>query len=86
MKDLADLSIDHPLFSGEAVGEVCILTFKEMPLLHVTELESKEALFNYFELVSYHDDVKALLIKSTPVKMERNECSACFSVSMLFVP
>jgi len=73
MKDLADLSIDHPLFSGEVVGEICILTFKEMPLLHVTELESKEALFDYLDLVSCHDNIKALLIKSAPVKMERNE-------------
>ena len=73
MKGLANLSIDHPLFSGETAGEVCILTFKEMPLLHVTELESKEALFDYFELVSGCDDVKALLIKSASVKMERNE-------------
>jgi len=73
MKDLADLSMDHPLFSGEAVGEVCILTFKEMPLLHVTELESKAVLFDYLDLVSCHDNIKALLIKSAPVKMERNE-------------
>ncbi len=73
MKDLTTLSIDHPLFSGETVGEVCILTFKEMPLLHVTELESKVALFDYLDLVSYRNDIKALLIKSAPVKMEHNE-------------
>ncbi|MBE9487327.1 MAG: enoyl-CoA hydratase/isomerase family protein [Chloroflexi bacterium] len=73
MKNLADLSMEHSLFSGEAVGEICVLTFKEMPLLHVTELESKEALFDYLELVSCRDNVKALLIKSAPVKMERNE-------------
>ncbi len=57
MKDLTTLSIDHPLFSGEAVGEVCLLTFKEMPLSHVTELESKDALFDYFDLVSYRNDI-----------------------------
>lgn len=73
MKNLADLYMDHPLFSGEAVDEVCILTFKEMPLLHVTNLESKKALFDYLELVFCRDDVKVLLIKSAPVKMECKE-------------
>ncbi len=64
---------DCPLLSGEAIGEICILTFKDMPLLHVTGLETKEVLFDYLELLSFHDTIKVLLIRSAPVKRERDE-------------
>ncbi len=73
MKNLADLSINHSLFSGEVVGEICVLKFKAMPLLHVTELEDKEALFDYLGVLSRNDDIKVLLIKNASVKMECNE-------------
>jgi len=67
------LNMDHFLFSGETLGEVSILRFKEMPLLHVADLDAKAALFDYLELISRHDDIKALVIKSASVKMERTE-------------
>jgi len=73
MRKITALTIDHYLFSGETVGEISVLTFKKMPLLHVTDIEAKETLFNYLELVSCHDNIKILLIKSAPVKMERDE-------------
>ena len=41
------LSMDHFLFSGETIGEVSILTFKKMPLLHVADLDAKAAHFDY---------------------------------------
>jgi len=65
--------MDHFLFSGEKIGDVSILTFKRMPLLHVADLDAKTALFDYLELISSHDDIKALVIKNAPVKMERTE-------------
>ena len=67
------LNMDHFLFSGETLGEVSILRFKEMPLLHVADLDAKAALFDYLELISRHDDIKALVIKNASVKMERTE-------------
>lgn len=67
------LTMDHYLFSAETAGEISILTFKKMPLLHVTDLKAKEALFDYLKLISSHDDIKVLLIKSSPLKMERTE-------------
>ena len=73
MEKTTALTMDHFLFSGETIGEVSILTFKRMPLLHVTDLDAKAALFDYLELISNHDDIKALVIKSAPVKMERTE-------------
>lgn len=65
------LNMDHFLFSGETIGEVSILRFKEMPLLHVADLDAKAALFDYLELISRHDEIKALMLRSSPVKMER---------------
>jgi len=73
MESMTKLNIDHYLFSGETVGEISVLTFKKMPLLHAADIEAKETLFNYLELVSCHDNIKVLLIKNAPVKMERTE-------------
>ncbi len=71
MKKMTALTMDHFLFSGETIGEISILRFKKMPLLHVADLDAKAALFDYLELISSHDDIKVLVIKSAPVKMER---------------
>ncbi len=73
MEKVKELSIDHYLFSAERIGEVSVLTFKEKPLLHIADLEAKEALFSYLELVACHDDIKVLMIKSAQEKMECTE-------------
>jgi len=73
MKKTTALTMDHFLFSGETIGEVAILTFKEKPLLHVSNLEAKAALFNYLDRISAHDEIKILLIKSAAVKMTCTE-------------
>jgi 2-(1,2-epoxy-1,2-dihydrophenyl)acetyl-CoA isomerase len=67
------LTMDHYLFSGEVEGEISILTFKEIPTSHVTDIAAKEKLFDYLELVSSHQDIKVLLIKNAPVKMTSEE-------------
>ncbi len=73
MKKITELIMDHYLFKGETIGDISVLTFKTMPLLHITDLEAKKALFDYIKLISCQDDIKVLLIKSAPVKMERSE-------------
>ena len=73
MEKMTTMTMDHFLFSGEIVGAICTLTFKKMPLLHVADLEAKQVLFQYLDLISNDDDIKILLIKSAPVKMERAE-------------
>ncbi|MEE4255089.1 MAG: enoyl-CoA hydratase/isomerase family protein [Desulfuromusa sp.] len=73
MKNMAALTIDHTIFSAEVEGSVCILTFKEKPLLYVTDLKEKKDLFDFLELLSQHDEIKVLLIKSAPVKMRCQE-------------
>ncbi len=73
MKKVTTLTMDHSLFSGETIGEVSILTFKKTPLLHIADLDAKEALIEYLELLSSHKEIKVLLIKSTSVELERTE-------------
>jgi 2-(1,2-epoxy-1,2-dihydrophenyl)acetyl-CoA isomerase len=68
-----NLFVDNPLFSGEVIDEICVLAFKDMPLLHTSDLEAKEVLLNYLKLLSGYDKIKVLLLKSATVKMERLE-------------
>ena len=69
MKEITALTMDHYLFSGEKIGNIAILTFKKMPLLHITDLCAKEMLLNYLDLIANDDKIKVLLIRNTPEKM-----------------
>ena len=50
---------------------ISVLTFKNMPILPISDLEAKNALFDFLELISSRDDIKVLVIKGAPVKMGR---------------
>jgi 2-(1,2-epoxy-1,2-dihydrophenyl)acetyl-CoA isomerase len=67
------LAVDHDLFSGQTINEICILTFKKTPLLHISDLEAKELLLNYLESISCNNEIRILLIKNASVKMDRAE-------------
>jgi 2-(1,2-epoxy-1,2-dihydrophenyl)acetyl-CoA isomerase len=71
--DNPNLEVDHELFSGESLGDIAVLTFKEKPLLHVTDLGIKKALFDYLDLIACCKKIRVLLIKQAPVKMEHAE-------------
>ena len=71
MKSMTSLTMDNYLFSGETIDEVCVLTFKEMPLLHVMNLEAKETLLHYLERIADNKDINVLLIKGASEKMDR---------------
>lgn len=73
MKNMMNLTVNYTLFSAEVDEGVCILTFKDKPLLYVAGLKEKEELFNFLKLLSQHEEIRVLLIKSAPVKMERLE-------------
>ena len=73
MKKITALTMDHYLFSGKVEGEISTLTFKDIPMSHVTDIEAKETLFDSLESVSSHEDIKVLLIKGAPVKMTPEE-------------
>lgn len=76
--DISNLNTDQNLFSGEKIGEVLILTLKDKPLLHVTDLSVKKTLFVYLDLVACCDDIKVVLVKEAPTKMRRNEYIAFY--------
>ncbi|MBL0712836.1 MAG: hypothetical protein JJV98_03970 [Desulfosarcina sp.] len=76
--DISRLNIDQDLFFGEKAGEILILSFREKPLLHVTDLSVKKALFDYLDLVAGCDEIKVLLIKEAPTKMRRAEYIAFY--------
>lgn len=73
MVNISSLDVDHDLFSGKRTEEIVVLSFKERPILHVTDLSKKQALFNYLDLVSSHDEIKVVLIMGAPIKLGRKE-------------
>lgn len=66
-------NVDEPLFSGEIVDDFLILSFKEKPLLHVTDLSIKKTLFDYLDHIACCNEVKTLIIKESSTKMGRSE-------------
>lgn len=76
--DVSRLNVDQDLFWAEKVDEVLILSFRGKPLLHVTDLSVKKALFDYLDIVACCDEIKALLIKEAPTKMRRVEYIAFY--------
>lgn len=69
----SNLNVDNDFFSGEKANNVAILSVKEKPLRHVTDLFEKEDLFDYLNIVSHHNEIKVLLIMGAPVKMDCDE-------------
>jgi len=72
-------NVDHDLFSGEKIGEILVLSFKERPLLHATDLDVKKELFDYLDFVACCDEIKVLLLKESPAKMKRTEYIAFYN-------
>lgn len=60
--------IDSELFSGERIGEVAILRFKENLLLRGTDLSAKDRLFSHMDHLAQDPGVKTLLIVGSPEK------------------
>lgn len=70
--------VDHDLFTGKKAGDIVVLSFKEKPLLHATDLSVKKALFDYLDLVACCDDIKVVLVKEALIKMNRTEYIAFY--------
>ncbi len=77
-RNVSGLNTDGPLFSGERIGEVAILSFKKQPLIHVTDLDVKRSLHDYLNIVNSCDEIKALIIKQSLEKMRRSEYVAFY--------
>ena len=67
--EVSTFNVDQDLFSGKKNGEVLTLSFKEKPLLHITDLSVKKTLFDYLDLVACCNEIKVLLLKESPAKI-----------------
>jgi len=67
--NISNFKIDHDFFSGKRSDEIAILSFKERPMDHIADLNSKNVLFDYLDLVSTSDKIQVLLIMGPSVKM-----------------
>lgn len=72
------LDIENDLFSGEKRGDVLILSFKEKPLLHATDLNTKKALFDYLDQIERSASIRALLLKEPSLKLSSAEYAAFY--------
>jgi len=57
----AQFNVDYDLFSGEMNKDIAVLSFKEKPIMHTTDLHGKEVFFDYLDFISTHEKVKAIL-------------------------
>lgn len=68
MQKGTDLEQTYDFFSAKRIEDIVILRLKENLLLHGTDLNARDSLFDYIDYVSKSDDVKAVLIIGSPEK------------------
>lgn len=73
MKNVSIADIDHDLFTAKRVEDIIVLNLTEDLLLHAVDLSEKNRLFDYLEVISESDEIKALLIMGSPGKTGREE-------------
>ncbi|BBO73060.1 enoyl-CoA hydratase [Desulfosarcina widdelii] len=66
-------NVNNELFKGEKNGDILAMSFKQKPLLHITDLDIKKLLFHYLDSIACCDEIKVVLIKESPGKMTREE-------------
>lgn len=71
--NISRLNVEQDLFIGEKIDEIIVLSFREKPLLHITDLSIKKTLFDYLDLIARCDEIKGILIKESSTKMRRSE-------------
>jgi len=54
-------NVDYDFFAGEMNENIAVISFKEKPIMHATDLIGKKVLFNYFDFISTHEKVKVIL-------------------------
>lgn len=65
--------LNHPFFSSKKKNEILVISFKEKPLLHLVDLEKKQALFDFLDLVGRSDGIRVLVFMEPQTKMGREE-------------
>jgi 2-(1,2-epoxy-1,2-dihydrophenyl)acetyl-CoA isomerase len=69
----SSLDVQESLFWGERKNNILVLSFKDNQFSHLIDLNFKKTLLEYLDFVSCCDDIKVILIKASPVRMERKE-------------
>ena len=73
MREITGLEGAFDFFTGEIIGSVLLLNFKENLMLRATDLTSKKIFLDYLDLASRSESVKVIVIMSSPDKMGREE-------------
>jgi len=71
--NISELNVENDLFCSSIVDNIAVLSFKNQPLLTITDLRSKNLLFGYLEMVSSCDEIKVLIIRESPIKLKCEE-------------
>jgi len=68
MKKTKELNQTHDFFSAKRIDDIVMLKFNENLLFSATDLNLKQPLFDYLELISKSDEIKVVLIMGSPQK------------------
>lgn len=66
-------NVDYDFFSGEINDNIAILSFKEKPIMHTTDINGKEVFFDYLDFICTHGKVKVILIIWPSTKAGKND-------------
>ena len=73
MKRKINLESDFDFFTGQVIGSVLVLKLKNNLMFRATSLVTKSTILDYLDHLSRTDDIKVLLIVSSPEKAGREE-------------
>ncbi|CAN2047412.1 Enoyl-CoA hydratase/isomerase family protein [Candidatus Magnetomoraceae bacterium gMMP-1] len=73
MKKFENFNIDYVAFSAKKVDDVAVINFKPNQLLYATDLNIKAKMFDYIDLISKSNSVKALVFIGSLEKTGRDE-------------
>lgn len=80
-------AVSNRLFSGERVHKTAVIRFKEKPVRHTADLTLKENLFDYFDFISTHKAIKAIIVFGPRLKMQKGEYARFYNkLSRLRLP
>lgn len=68
MQKAREFDQTHGFFSSKRIDDIVMLRFNENLLSSATDLDAKESLFDYLELISKSDEIKVVLIMGSPHK------------------
>ncbi|MGD2185255.1 MAG: enoyl-CoA hydratase/isomerase family protein [Desulfobacterales bacterium] len=73
MRKITGLEDTFDFFTGERIGSVLLLNFRENLMLRATDLTAKKKFLDYLDLASNNKSIKVIVIMSSPDKTGRAE-------------